>query len=239
MPMGLIGIKVGMTRVFTDAGVSMPVTVVHAPANRVTQVKTPERDGYLALQVAAGACKPSRVPKPVAGHFKKVGVKPVRSVREFRIAEQEHRNHGDSIGVTSFSEGEKVNVVGVSKGKGFAGVIKRHHFRSQDATHGNSLSHRVPGSIGQCQTPGKVFKGKKMPGHMGGRRVTARNLTVVKVDEERELLLIRGAVPGSPGGEVVVQRLAPAPPVEGASVKEAAPAKEESEQEAAAEEESE
>ncbi len=220
MPIGVIGKKMGMTRVFTEAGASVPVTVVHAPANRVTQVKTPDVDGYFALQVAMGECKSSRVRKPMAGHFKKAGVEVGRFVREFRIAEEELRNCGDRVGVTSFSAGEKVNVVGVSKGKGFAGVIKRHHFKSQDATHGNSLSHRTGGSIGQCQTPGKVFKGKKMAGHLGDRRVTVRNLTVVKVDEVRELLLLEGAVPGARGSEVLVHHLAPVSPTEEASATE-------------------
>ena len=214
MSIGLIGRKVGMTRVFTDAGVSMPVTVVHAPANCVIQAKSSASDGYVALQMAAGECKESKINKPMAGHFKKAGVSAKRSLREFRITEEELRSNGDSIGVDSFKEGEKVNVVGVSKGKGFAGVVKRYHFKTQDATHGNSLSHRAPGSIGQCQTPGKVFKGKKMAGHMGNERVTTKNLTVVKIDKERELLLIRGAVPGSRGGEVLVNHLIPVPPPE-------------------------
>ncbi len=213
MPIGLIGKKVGMTRVFTEAGRSVPVTVIHAPANRVTQVKTPESDGYRALQVAMGECKPSALSKPVLGHYKKAAVKPRRSMREFRITEDEMRGCGDLVRVSSFSVGEKVNVIGTSKGKGFAGVIKRYHFKTQDATHGNSLSHRSAGSIGQCQTPGKVFKGKKMAGHMGDARVTARNLTVVRVDEERELLLLCGAVPGSRGGEVTVHHLVSIPPL--------------------------
>ena len=212
MPIGLIGRKVGMTRVFTEAGVSVPVTVIYAPANCVTQVKLPAGDGYRALQVAMGECKPSALTKPVLGHYKKAAVAPRRSMCEFRVTEEEMRKCGDFIRVNSFSAGEKVKVVGTSKGKGFAGVIKRHHFRSQDATHGNSLSHRSAGSIGQCQTPGKVFKGKKMAGHLGNVRVTAKNLTVVRVDEERELLLIRGAVPGSRGGEVTVHHLIPTPP---------------------------
>lgn len=212
MPTGLIGRKIGMTRVFTQAGVSLPVTVIHAPANCVTQVKTPDSDGYRALQVAAGGCKLSRLTKPVLGHYKKAGVEPRRSIREFRIAEEEMRSRGDLIQVDSFSVGEKVNVTGVSKGKGFAGSIKRHHFKSQDATHGNSLSHRSGGSIGQCQTPGRVFKGKKMAGHMGDARVTARNLTVVVIDRERELLLLQGAVPGSRGSEVTVHHLVPVAP---------------------------
>ncbi len=214
MAIGLIGKKMGMTRVFTEAGASVPVTVVHAPANCVAQVKTPDSDGYLALQMAMGECKPERVNKPMAGHFKKAGIGARRTLREFRIAGEELRKSGARVGVASFSAGEKVNVVGVSKGKGFAGVIKRHHFKSQDATHGNSLSHRVGGSIGQCQTPGKVFKGKKMAGHLGDSRVTVKNLTVVQVDEARELLLLKGAVPGGRGGKVLVRHLAPVPPAE-------------------------
>ncbi len=223
MPIGLIGKKMGMTRVFTEAGASVPVTVVHAPANCVTQVKTPDRDGYLALQMAAGECRSSRVRKPMTGHFKKAGVGTMRSTHEFRIAEEESRRLGDQVKVSSFTAGEKVNVVGVSKGKGFAGVVKRHHFKTQDATHGNSLSHRTGGSIGQCQTPGRVFKGKKMAGQMGNKRVTARNLTVVKVDAERELLLLEGAVPGARGGEVWIHHLAPVPPTEETPAAEEAP----------------
>ena len=214
MPIGLIGKKLGMTRVFTEAGTSVPVTVIHAPANYVSQVKTPDSDGYLALQMTVGA--PTRVGKPMSGHFKRAGVEAGRSVREFRIVEEELRNNGDRVNVASFSVGEKVNVIGTSKGKGFAGVIKRHHFRSQDATHGNSLSHRAAGSIGQCQTPGRVFKGKKMAGHLGGERVTIRNLTVVQVDAERELLLLEGAVPGARNSEVVVDHQVPVPPEQSA-----------------------
>ena len=226
MSLGLIGKKMGMTRIFTEAGVSVSVTVVHVPANCVTQVKTPDSDGYFALQLSVGECKPSRLSKPMAGHFKKSGVNARRSLREFRIDEEELRADGDQVKVNSFSVGEKVNVTGISKGKGFAGVIKRYHFHTQDATHGNSLSHRSAGSIGQCQTPGKVFKGKKMAGHLGSERVTIKNLTVVKVDEERELLLLKGAVPGAPGGEVLVRHLMavpPPPPEKEAVPEEAAP----------------
>ena len=212
MAISLIGKKMGMTRVFAEDGASVPVTVVHVPANFVTQVKTPDSDGYLALQLATG--KWSRANKPAAGHFKRANVSVQRSLRESRITEEEMRKNGDRVGISSFSVGEKVNVVGVSKGKGFAGVIKRHHFKSQDATHGNSLSHRSGGSIGQCQTPGKVFKGKKMAGHLGSHRVTVKNLKVVQIDEERELLLLEGAVPGARGGEVLVKHLVPVPPEE-------------------------
>ena len=213
MPIGLIGKKVGMTRVFTEAGASVPVTVIHAPANCVTQVKTPDHDGYRALQLSMGECKPDGLNKPMLGHYRKANVTPRRWMGEFRITEEEMRRSGDLVRVNSFTVGEQVDVVGTSKGKGFAGVIKRHHFSTQDATHGNSLSHRSAGSIGQCQTPGKVFKGKKMAGHMGDVRVTAKNLTVVKVDEDRELLLIQGAVPGSPGGKVWVHHLTPVAPL--------------------------
>ena len=213
MPIGLIGKKLGMTRVFTEDSGSVPVTVVHVPANSVTQVKTPDSDGYFALQLAAGERKASRLSKPAAGHLKKSGVETCRSLHEFRIGEEELREKGDRVKVNTFNIGEKVNVTADSKGKGFAGVIKRHHFRSQDATHGNSLSHRAAGSIGQCQTPGRVFKGKKMAGHLGDTRVTVKNLKVVKVDEERELLLIEGAVPGARGAEVLVQHLTAVPPV--------------------------
>lgn len=212
MHLGLIGTKVGMSRAFTDDGKTVPVTVVHAPANRVVQVKTAETDGYLALQVTVGERKPSRLNKPTAGHFKKAGVAPGRMLSEFRITAEELRARGDEIGVGVFREGQRVDVAGVSKGKGYAGVIKRHHFRSQDATHGNSLAHRAPGSIGQCQTPGRVFKGKKMAGHMGASRVTTRNLTVFAIDEERSLLLIKGAIPGAPGGAVEVRSQEPLPP---------------------------
>ena len=206
MALGLIGEKVGMTRVFSEGGRSIAVTVVHAPANRVAQVKTVADDGYPALQLVAGERKPSRVSKPLAGHFKKAEVAAGDVIREFRVGEDELRRVGETVGVDIFEAGGKVDVTATSRGKGFAGAIKRHHFRSQDASHGNSLSHRALGSVGQCQMPGRVFKGKKMPGRMGGARVTTRNLEIVRVDRERDLLLIKGAISGARGGTVVVRR---------------------------------
>lgn len=206
MAIGLIGRKRGMTRVFTEDGVSIPVTVIEVEPNRVTQVKTLDRDGYRALQVSSGERKANRTTKAQAGHFAKAGVEAGRKVREFRLVDGE----GDAIEVGAelkvdlFEAGQKIDVTGTSIGKGFAGVIKRHNFSMQDATHGNSLSHRAHGSIGQNQTPGRVFKGKRMAGHMGNVRRTAQNLVVVRVDAERNLLLIKGAVPGAKGSDVVV-----------------------------------
>ena len=210
MTMGLVGRKCGMTRVFTEDGVSIPVTVIEAQPNRITQVKTVENDGYRALQVSAGERKASRVSKPEAGHFAKAKVEAGDLITEFRLAADEQPEEGEfaagqEIKVDFFAEGQKVDVIGTSIGKGFAGAIKRHNFSMQDATHGNSLAHRAPGSIGQNQTPGRVFKGKKMAGHMGNVRRTAQNLEVVRVDQERYLLLMKGAVPGHKGGRVVVQ----------------------------------
>ncbi|MDB1122333.1 50S ribosomal protein L3 [Vibrio algarum] len=202
---GLVGRKVGMTRVFTEEGVSIPVTVVEVEANRVAQVKTLENDGYAAIQITAGAKKANRVTKPEAGHFAKAGVEAGRGLWEFRLENGEEFEVGAELNVELFNEIKKVDVTGTSKGKGFQGVIKRWNFSTQDMTHGNSLSHRAPGSIGQCQTPGRVFKGKKMAGHMGAERVTTQNLEIVRVDAERNLLLIKGAVPGSTGGNVIVK----------------------------------
>ncbi|MFC3023270.1 50S ribosomal protein L3 [Vibrio zhugei] len=202
---GLVGRKVGMTRVFTEEGVSIPVTVVEVEANRVTQVKSLETDGYAAIQITAGDKKASRVSKPEAGHFAKAGVEAGRGLWEFRLENGEEFEVGAELTVELFNEIKKVDVTGSSKGKGFQGAVKRWNFRTQDATHGNSLSHRAPGSIGQCQTPGRVFKGKKMAGQMGNERVTTQNLEIVRVDAERNLLLIRGAVPGSTGGNVIVK----------------------------------
>jgi large subunit ribosomal protein L3 len=195
-----------MTRIFTEDGTSIPVTVVEVAPNRVTQVRDIERDGYAAIQVTTGNRRASLVNQPLAGHYRKAGVEPGEGLWEFRIETEQGDlpEVGAEITVERFTDGQKVDVTGTSKGKGFAGVIKRHNFRTQDATHGNSLSHRAPGSIGQCQTPGRVFKGKKMAGHMGAERVTTQNLVVVRVDKDRNLLLIRGAVPGAPGGHVVV-----------------------------------
>ena len=207
MTMGLVGRKCGMTRIFTDDGVSIPVTVIEAQPNRITQVKTVEADGYRALQVSAGSRKASRVSKPQAGHFAKAKTGAGDLLTEFRLdADVEGEfEAGSEIKVDLFSEGQIVDVIGTSIGKGFAGVVKRYHFHMQDATHGNSLSHRAPGSIGQNQTPGRVFKGKKMSGHMGNVRRTMQNLEVVRVDTERNLLLIKGAVPGHKGGRVIVR----------------------------------
>ena len=207
MTMGLVGRKCGMTRVFTEDGVSIPVTVIEAQPNRITQVKTVETDGYRALQVSAGSRKASRVSRPQAGHFAKAKVEAGDLMSEFRLddADEGEFETGNEIRVDLFSVGQKVDIIGTSIGKGFAGVIKRYHFHMQDATHGNSLSHRAPGSIGQNQTPGRVFKGKKMSGHMGNVRRTVQNLEVVRVDAERNLLLIKGAVPGHKGGRVIVR----------------------------------
>jgi large subunit ribosomal protein L3 len=205
--MGLVGRKCGMTRVFTDDGVSIPVTVIEAQPNRITQVKTVEIDGYRALQVAAGSRKASRVSKPAAGHFAAAKVEAGDLMMEFRLDDADEGEFvaGNELKVDLFQEGQKVDVSGTSIGKGFAGVIKRWNFSMQDATHGNSLAHRAPGSIGQNQTPGRVFKGKKMSGHMGNVRRTVQNLEVVRVDTEKNLLLIKGAVPGHAGGRVVVR----------------------------------
>ena len=207
MTMGIVGRKCGMTRVFTEDGVSIPVTVIEAQPNRITQVKTVETDGYRALQVTAGSKKPSRVSKPQAGHFANAKVEAGDLIAEFHLEDADAAEFelGSEIKVETFSEGQKVDVIGTSIGKGFAGVIKRHNFSMQDATHGNSLAHRAPGSIGQNQTPGRVFKGKKMAGHMGNVRRTIQNLEVVRVDAERNLLLIKGAVPGHAGGRVIVR----------------------------------
>jgi len=204
MTIGIIGKKVGMTRVFTEDGSSVPVTVIQVEPNVVTQIKTLDTDGYEAIQVCTGEIKASKVNKPMAGHFAKAGVTGGRTVMEFRVDPAEYEV-GKELGLDIFTEGQKVDVTGRSKGKGFAGVIKRHNFAMQDATHGNSLSHRAPGSIGQCQTPGRVFKGKKMAGHMGDERVTTQSLELVKIDADRGLLLIKGAVPGAANSNVVVK----------------------------------
>jgi len=207
MTIGLVGRKRGMTRIFTEAGSSIPVTVVEVSPNRITQIRSVDTDGYSAIQVTCGSRRTSLVNRPAAGHFAKAGVEAGEGLWEFRLDdnEQDDLEVGSEITVDRFEAGQKVDVTGTSKGKGFAGVIKRHNFRMQDATHGNSLSHRAPGSIGQCQTPGRVFKGKKMAGQMGDERVTTLNLEVVRVDAERNIILIRGAVPGAPGGHVFVR----------------------------------
>lgn len=207
MPLGVVGKKVGMTRVFTDDGISVPVTVLHVDGNSVTQLKEQEKDGYRAIQIAYGSKKPSRVNKSLTGHYAKASVASGEGMCEFRLddAEEVELELGSELKVDQFEEGQKVQVTGISKGKGFAGTIKRHNFRGQDNSHGNSISHRVPGSTGQCQTPGRVFKGKKMCGHMGSEQVSTKNLTVIKVDPDRDLILIKGAVPGSKGGRVIVR----------------------------------
>ena len=207
MTMGLVGRKCGMTRIFTDDGDSIPVTVIEARPNRVTQRKSVEHDGYRALQVSAGARKASRVSKPEAGHFAAAKVEAGDLMTEFRLADGDEAEFeaGQEIRVDLFEIGQKVDVIGTTIGKGFAGTVKRHNFSMQDATHGNSLSHRAPGSIGQNQSPGRVWKGKKMSGHMGNVRRTVQNLEVVRVDAERNLLLIKGAVPGSSGSRVLIR----------------------------------
>ncbi|MDO6563718.1 MULTISPECIES: 50S ribosomal protein L3 [unclassified Amphritea] len=205
MSVSLIGRKAGMTRVFTEDGVSVPVTVIEVEPNRVTQVKTEETDGYSAVQVTVGSRRASRVTKAAAGHFAKAETEAGRGLWEFRLSGDEEVNVGDQLTVERFEAGQKIDVTGQSKGKGFQGGIKRWNFSMQDATHGNSLSHRAPGSIGQCQTPGRVWKGKKMAGHMGAERVTVQSLEVVRIDAERNLLLVKGAVPGATGGDVIVK----------------------------------
>jgi large subunit ribosomal protein L3 len=207
MAIGLIGRKVGMTRIFTVDGGSVPVTVIEATPNRVTQLRTVDTDGYRALQVTAGTKKTNRVNKPAAGHFAKAGVEAGRGLWEFRLANDEGEGIevGSELTVEIFTDAKKVDVTGTSKGKGFAGAIKRWNFSSQRMTHGNSLSHRAPGSIGQNQTPGRVFKGKKMAGQMGNKQVTVQSLEVVRVDAENNLILVKGAIPGATGGDVIVK----------------------------------
>jgi len=206
MAIGVIGRKAGMTRVFTEDGASVPVTVIEVEPNRVTQVRTADNDGYSAIQVTAGSKKASRVNKPMSGHYAKANVEAGRGLWEFRLDDHagDAPDVGAEVSADVFAAGQKVDVRGVSKGKGFQGGVKRHNFRMQDATHGNSLSHRAPGSIGQCQTPGRVFKGKKMAGHMGAAQVSTQNLEVVRVDTDRNLLFVKGAVPGARGGDVVI-----------------------------------
>jgi large subunit ribosomal protein L3 len=208
MSIGLVGRKCGMSRVFTEDGRSVPVTLIEATPNRVTQVKTVEVDGYSAIQVTAGAKRAALVNKPLAGHYAKAKVEAGRGLWEFRVEAGELGKFavgGELKADEVFSVGQKVDVSGVSKGKGFQGTIKRHHFSMGDATHGNSLSHRSPGSIGQRQTPGRVFPGKKMSGHMGAVNRSSMNLEVVKIDTERHLIAIKGAVPGAPGGNVIIR----------------------------------
>lgn len=207
MAIGLVGRKCGMTRVFTEAGVSVPVTVIEVDPNRITQIKSVETDGYQAVQVTTGERRASRVGKAMAGHFAKANVAAGRTVVEFRVAGEEAAalQVGGELKVDLFAAGQAVDVTGTSKGKGFQGGVKRWNFRTQDATHGNSVSHRVHGSTGQNQSPGKVFKGKKMAGHMGAERVTIQGLEIVSVDLERNVLVIKGAVPGATGNDVIVR----------------------------------
>lgn len=207
MAIGLIGRKAGMTRIFTDEGQSIPVTVIEVDGNRITQVRSDDVDGYRAIQITTGDRRASRVSKSAAGHFAKAGVEAGRGLWEFRLSAEEgiDLKAGDSLNVSLFEAGQIVDVTGQSKGKGFQGGVKRWNFTMQDATHGNSLSHRAPGSIGQCQTPGRVFKGKKMAGHMGAEQVTVQGLELVRVDEERNLLLVKGAVPGATGADIIVK----------------------------------
>jgi large subunit ribosomal protein L3 len=207
MSIGLVGRKSGMTRIFTEEGTSIPVTVVEVQPNRVTQIKTPETDGYTAIQVTTGSRRASRVTKSMAGHFAKANTEAGTGLWEFRAEDADIADltAGSEIKVDLFAEGQMVDVTGTSKGKGFQGGVKRHNFQMQDATHGNSLSHRAPGSIGQCQTPGRVWKGKKMAGQMGNERSTTQSLKIVRVDLENNLLLIKGALPGATGSNVVVR----------------------------------
>ena len=207
MTIGLVGRKVGMTRIFTDDGVTLPVTVLDVSDNRITQIKTAENDGYAAVQVAFGKRRASRVRKPLAGHLAKAAVEAGRTLREFRAKVDELANLkvGGKVGVELFKVGQRVDVQGVTIGKGFAGVIKRYHFGGQNASHGNSVSHRVPGSTGQNQSPSRVFPGKRMPGHLGDARRTVLNLEIVRIDAERQLLLVKGSVPGSKGRDVLVR----------------------------------
>lgn len=203
---GLLGRKIGMTRVFTTDGVSVPVSVVEVQPNRVSQIKSEEKDGYKAIQLTGGSKKASRVNKAMAGHFAKAEIEAGNMLLEFKLDSIESYTLGQVLQVADvFTPGQFVDVSGTSKGKGFAGTVKRHNFRTQDATHGNSRSHRVPGSIGQNQTPGRVFKGKKMAGHLGNKRCTIQTLELVRVDSERNLLLIKGAIPGAPGSRVEVK----------------------------------
>lgn len=208
MTVGLIGKKCGMTRIFTPDGATIPVTIIEVQPNRVVQTKTCEKDGYSAIQVTMGTKKLSRINKPTAGIYAKKQVAAGEGLWEFRLAsddELKNYNVGTEVKVDVFAEGQKVDVSGITKGKGYAGVIKKYHFASQDATHGNSLSHRAPGSIGQRQTPGRVFKGKKMAGHLGDVKRTIQNQKIVKIDAERNLLLVRGGIPGAPKGYVIIK----------------------------------
>ncbi|AKZ65872.1 50S ribosomal protein L3 [Candidatus Palibaumannia cicadellinicola] len=202
---GLIGRKIGMTSIFTKDGISIPITIIEIEVNRVTQIKSIKKDGYCAFQVTTGIKKANKIIKPEAGNFIKAGVAAGRSLWEFRVTNTNSITIGQSITIEQLANIKKVDVTGISKGKGFSGTIKRWNFHTQDASHGNSLSHRVPGSIGQNQTPGKVFKGKKMAGQMGNKRVTVQNLEVISIDKTRNLLLVKGAIPGAPGNDLIIK----------------------------------
>src|SRR6185436_7094135 len=228
MSIGLVGRKVGMTRIYTDDGLTVPVTVLDVSDNRVTQIKTAESDGYAAVQVAFGKRRATRVGKPLAGHLAKAGVEAGHTLREFRAKAEELANlkPGAKLDIGAiFKVGQRVDVQGVTIGKGFAGVIKRYHFGGQNASHGNSISHRVPGSTGQNQSPAHVFKGKRMPGHLGNARRTISKLEIVRIDAERQLLLVKGSVPGSSGRDVIVRPAIKVRPVRAVQPKAAAPAK--------------
>lgn len=207
MTIGVVGRKAGMTRIFTEDGVSIPVSVVEVLPNRITQIKTDDTDGYRAIQVTTGSKRASRVTKPMAGHFAKAGVEAGRGLWEFRVSGEEAAELavGGEVSIEMFEAGQKIDVTGITNGKGFQGGVKRHNFRMQDATHGNSISHRSNGSIGMCQTPGRVIKGKKMSGQMGNVQRTAQSVELVRVDAERGLLLVKGAVPGAKGGDLVIK----------------------------------
>ncbi len=206
---GLIGRKLGMTRLFMNDGQSIPVTVLDVSGNKVTQIKTDDKDGYSGIQIGFGSKKKNRISKSLAGHFSKAGVEGFSFLKEFRVKSgvdnSDYLKLGQSISLSRFKEGQLLDITGITQGKGFQGAIKRHGFSSQRTTHGNSVSHRAPGSIGMCQDPGRVFKGKRMAGHMGSTKVTTQNLTLIRIDEKKELLLVKGAVPGSKGREVVVK----------------------------------
>jgi large subunit ribosomal protein L3 len=207
MTIGVVGRKAGMTRLFTEQGSSVPVSVIEVMSNRITQIKTDETDGYQAIQVTTGSKKASRVTKPMAGHFARAGVEAGRGLWEFRVSGEEVTDLavGGEVSIDMFEAGQKVDVTGITIGKGFQGGIKRHNFTMQDATHGNSISHRSNGSLGMCQTPGRVIKGKKMSGHMGNKQRTIQSLELVRVDVERGLLLVKGSIPGSKGGDVIIK----------------------------------
>jgi large subunit ribosomal protein L3 len=205
MSIGLVGRKIGMTRIFTEDGLSVPVTVLEMTSNRVAQIKTPETDGYSAVQLAYGTRRASRVTKSLAGHFAKTGVEAAAGLKEFRVDNTAEYQSGQAVGVEIFQVGQLVDITGTSKGKGFAGSIKRHNFSSNRASHGNSVTTRAPGSIGMAQDPGRVFPGKRMAGHLGAEKSTMQNLEIVRIDTERQLLLVKGAVPGSKGGDVVIR----------------------------------